>query len=603
MNKTCMKIFNCLLVSLAITACGGGDAPSAPGNTAGENEAGGGNNNGGGNNGGGNDGGGNVGTLLRGVASQGGPMAGVSIVAVELNSQRGASTTTRADGTFELNISNLTPPLKLFASNSRTAESFALTNVAFAGQTVAHINEATHAVTQAMGNNPTQARHALLSDSLVGALSNYVGNSATNFNTDPNYRADSTGIDGVLGQVRLAFVGNGILLENRTNPTQRVVLDTTVATPPAVNLPATPANQSVSVAELRNLLLAFEAALAVQSTNASKFDNVLHPDFVDTDGFNAQEIAEISSATNIKLERFEILRCFADTTSTQDRCLVRAMLYANAPDETLDFGNPNFAEVALADKFDVIVERRNTGGVVGPLKIAGGQFRPHAVNSYLLHLTDTTIQAAGTVFASTTRSDLVLNIDPTKSDVRAAQLIRTQNTTTSTLLGLTKPDNGQCAGVTGLVRNPLNSIDCSRQFTPAGLGNLEVDSRDGRLSLALQTSNAAQSIQVPFVRVKSGASVRPAHFPTLSTNSLQALHAYGRATLPPTALNIELSPPNGFNEVCITTDTEEMTPSVCVRKTRQVSIPNNLLPSRRSSYVLYTVDNEGNRFANRYNLQ
>ena len=110
-------------------------------------------------------------------------------------------------------------------------------------------------------------------------------------------------------------------------------------------------------------------------------------------------------------------------------------------------------------------------------------------------------------------------------------------------------------------------------------------------------------ITAEFVRVKRGASVNSANFPSLNTNSLRALHAYGRAMAPATTLNIELSPPAGFIEVCIAANSDESSPFACVRKTRQVSIPNALLPPRLNSYVLYTTDNEGNRFVQRYSLQ
>lgn len=593
MKQACLKLFGLLFIALTITACGGG---SEGGGTNGAN------------NGNGidesNTGGGNPTDVLRGIASQGGPMGQVEIVAVELGSNRGTRAVTNADGSFELNVNGLNRPLKIFATNSRTAESFALTNVAFAAQSVAHINEATHAVTQAMGNTPTAQRQAQLSEAITNALASYLNNSSVNFGSDPNYRADLTGMDGVLGLVRIAFVnGNSILLENRANPTQRVLIDTTtINAPPPVVLPAVSANQSLNILELRDLVHAFEAALQMESSDASKFDAVMHPEFLDEDGFTAADIAAISNAIDLSLERFEILRCFADTTATQDRCLVRIVLRSNAPDSSLDFGNPDFAQVALTDNVDVIVERRSSGTGPGVLKLAGGPFRPFVANTYLLHLTQNNVSDTGGVSANSTRTDLVLNVDTFGNNVQAAQLLRTQNNATTTLLNLARPANGQCVGVPGLVRNPVNNADCSRQFTVTNPGNLEFDSRNGRLGLAIQTGNPQETVQFPFVRVKTGVSVSASYFPSLNTASLQALHAYGQGNSQ-SGLSIQLSPPIGFNEVCIAADTEALNSDVCVRSTRQVSIPSNVLPPNLSSYVVYTQDNEGNRFARRYNLQ
>lgn len=612
MKRAWVNNIGMLLLAASLAACGG-DGSSTPGRSAGESGSGNGGNSGGGNSGGGN-GGGTGGLTLRGVASKGGPMAGVEIIAVEANSNRGASTTTQADGSFALNVEGLNRPLRLFATNKRAAESFALTNVVFQGQTVAHINEASHAITQAMGTTPTLAQQSQLEDLLENSLDNYLPANPESFVNGAAYRADLTGADGALALVRIAFVGNGILLENRANPAQRVTIDTTASTPAPALLPAVANNQTLDPLELNALVRAFGTALAVNSSNANKFDAVMHPDFQDNDGFNAAKVAEVSNLTDIRIERFEILRCFTDTAATLDKCLVRVVVNANALEE-FDFGNPDFDETEVTENFDVIVERR-TGTTNPPLKMAGGQYRPFSAKTHLQHVAQTTVQANGNLSSvNPTRTDLVLQVDSANinldsmlgaranQNVRGASLVRTQNTTPETLLNLRKAANAECAGVFNLVRNPSNSTDCSNQFTVSNLNNLEVDSRNGRVSLGFEINNVAQPQQFGFVRIKRGASVNNAFFPNLNAADLQALHAYGRSNAPATALNIELTPPVGFNQVCIAIDASESTPSICTRETRRVNIPNLMLPARQSSYVLFTTDNEGNQFVRRYNLQ
>ncbi|WP_334120292.1 hypothetical protein [Limnobacter sp.] len=579
MERSWLNKYGVLLLATTLTACGGGGAGTS-GNT---NESGTGVD---GNNGG---------TVLRGVASHGGPLAGVEVVAVEANSTRGARATTQADGSFALNVTGLNHPLRLFANNNRTPENFALTSLAFEGQNVAHINEATHALTQAMGSTPTTAKLQQFSQLLQDSLANYT--------------------DDALAHVRIAFVGNGILLESRANPSLRATIDTTATNPAPALLPAVTATQTIDPAQLRDLALNFGAALAVQSSSVSKLDPVMHIDFQDNEGFTAAEVAALSNLIDISVEGFEVLRCFADTPDTQDRCLVRMMLKANAFEE-LDFGNPNFAQVEVSDNYDVIVERRSTGPDAGVLKMAGGQFRPYSANTRLQHIAQTSVQADGRLSSiNPIRTDLELNIEASSGNVsllpasranqrvRGALLLQTQGENTSSLLTLRRPNIGECTDVLNLVRNPSNNSDCSYQFTVGNLGNLEAGSRNGQLSVGIEINNIAGARLFPFVRVTRGASVRSANFPTLNANSLRALHAYGTAMAPATTLTIELSPPAGFNQVCIAANSDETSPFACVRKTRQVSIPNALLPPRLNSYVLYTTDNEGNRFVQRYSLQ
>lgn len=590
MKRSWLNKYGVLLLATSLAACGGGGGGGDAGGNAGESGTG--------------IDGSNGGTVLRGVASRGGPLAGVEVVAVEAGSTRGARATTQADGSFALNVTGLNRPLRLFATNSRTPENFALTSLAFDGQTVAHINEATHAVTQAMGNTPTTAKQQRFGQLLLDSLANYAGNA----------QGETTALDSALAHVRIAFVSNGILLESRANPSLRATINTTATNPTPSVLPAVAANQTIDPAQLRDLARNFGAALAVQSSSVSKLDPVMHIDYQDNDGFTAAEVAALSSLINIGVEGVEILRCFADTPETQDRCLVRMVLKTNAFEE-LDFGNPNFAQVEVSDNYDVIVERRSTGLDVGVLKMAGGQFRPYSANTRLQHIAQTSVQADGSLSSTNPiRTDLELNVEAASGNVsllpasranqsvRGALLLQTQGENTSSLLSLRRPNIGDCTGVLNLVRNPTNSSDCSYQFTVGNLGNLEASSRNGQLSLGIEINNIAGARLFPFVRVKRGASVSSANIPTLNANSLRALHAYGKAMVPATALNIELSPPAGFNEVCIAANSDETSPFACVRTTRQVSIPNALLPPRLNSYVLYTTDNEGNRFVQRYSL-
>lgn len=596
MKMTELNKLVALLLTGMLMACGGGNDSSGNSTSGGATESG-------------------RAQTLRGIASWGGPMAGVEIVAIEAGSNRGAVATTQADGSFVLNVEGLNRPLRLFASNTRTAERFAISNIAFDGQTVAHINEATHAITQAMGDTVTQTRQTQLEQVLENSLANYLPASPVDLIKDENYRADLTGVDAALAKVRISFVGNGILLESRANPTQRTTINTATNPLLPAELPATASNQTVDVLELKNLALAFVSTLTINSTNPNKFDAVLHPDFLDSEGYSAAELAEFGGAVDIELERLEVLRCFADTNSIRDRCLVRLMLKTNTF-ENMDFGNPDFAQVKVANKYDLIVERRSTGTNSDSLKFAGGQFRPYSAKTFLLHQAEVNVQVNGSLSNSgNIRSDIALTMEATTNpgidipgalanqNVRGAQLQRMVNGTSTALLSLLRPANSECNGVLNLVRNPLNSNDCSRQFTVNSLNNIELDSRNGHLTLAVQPNSAAPAVQFPFVRVKRGASVSMAYLPRLNENSLRALHAYGRGGVTPPTLNIELSPPTGFNEVCIATDTEENTPSICVRSTRQVSIPNNRLEARQNAYVLYTTDNEGNLFVRRYNLQ
>lgn len=594
MKRSWLNKYGVLLLATTLTACGGGGGNAGTNNNTGESDTGVDGNNGG--------------TVLRGVASRGGPLAGVEVLAVEAGSTRGARATTQADGSFALNVTGLNRPLRLFATNSRTPENFALTALAFEGQTVAHINEATHALTQAMGSTPTAAKLQQLSELLQDSLVNYAGN-------PNNTPTDTTGLGDALAHVRVAFVGNGILLESRAKPSLRATINTTTTNPAPALLPAVAARQTIDPAQLQELARSFGAALAVQSSSVSKLDPVMHIDFQDNEGFTAAEVAAISSLINIGVEGVEILRCFADTPETQDRCLVRMVLKANAFEE-LDFGNPNFAQVEVSDHFDVIVERRSTGPDAGVLKMAGGQFRPYSANTRLQHIAQTSVQADGSLSSiNPIRTDFELNIEAASGNVslmpasranqsvRGALLLQTQGENTNSLLTLRRPNIGECTDVLNLVRNPSNSSDCSYQFTVGNLGNLEASSRNGQLSLGIEINNIAGARLFPFVRVKRGASVNSANFPSLNTNSLRALHAYGRAMAPATTLNIELSPPAGFNEVCIAANSDETSPFACVRKTRRVSIPNALLPPQLNSYVLYTTDNEGNRFVQRYSLR
>lgn len=589
MKRSWLNKYGVLLLATSLAACGGGGGGDAGGN-AGESGTG--------------IDGSNGGTVLRGVASRGGPLAGVEVLAVETGSTRGARATTQADGSFALNVTELNRPLRLFATNPRAPENFALTSLAFEDQTVANINEATHALTQAMGNTPTTAKQQRFGQLLLDSLANYAGNA----------QGETTALDSALAHVRIAFVSNGILLESRANPSLRATINTTATNPTPSVLPAVAANQTIDPAQLRDLARNFGAALAVQSSSVSKLDPVMHIDYQDNDGFTAAEVAALSSLINIGVEGVEILRCFADTPETQDRCLVRMVLKTNAFEE-LDFGNPNFAQVEVSDNYDVIVERRNTGLDAGVLKMAGGQFRPYSANTRLQHIAQTNVQADGNLSSTNPiRTDLELNVEAASGNVsllpasranqsvRGALLLQTQGENTSSLLSLRRPNIGECTGVLNLVRNPTSSSDCSYQFTVGNLGNLEASSRNGRLSLGIEINNIAGARLFPFVRVKRGASVSSANIPTLNANSLRALHAYGKAMVPATALNIELSPPAGFNEVCIAANSDETSPFACVRTTRQVSIPNALLPPRLNSYVLYTTDNEGNRFVQRYSL-
>ena len=613
MKKSWLNNFALLLVVATLAACGGGDGEgTAPGRTTGESDAGNGNtgggntgggDTGGGNAGGGDTGGGNSANMLRGVASKGGPMAGVEIVAIEANSTRGARTTTLADGSFALNVEGLNRPLRLFASNKRAAESFALTNLVFNGQTVAHINEATHAITQAMGNTPSATRQEQFEQVLASSLRTYLGSNAGNFVDAPDYKADSTGADGVLSLVRVVFVGNGILLENRANPTQRALIDTTVSNPVPALVPLIASNQTIDPIQLRNLVQAFGAALAVQSVNPSKFDAVLHSDFVDNEGLDATKLAQASSLANIGVDRFEILRCYLDNSQLEDRCMVRVVLRSNAFEESDDFGNANFNQVELTDNYDIMVERR--AGTPG-LKIAGGQFYPFAAKTYLQYLAQTNVNANGNLSSTNPlRNDLVMNVSTSDNNqtVERALLRQTVGNNLNTLLELTKPGNGQCNGVVNLVRNPTGNADCSRQYTVSNLNTLEVDSRSGRINLEMRSSNRTAPYFFPLVRIKRGVSASDSNIPGLDASSLRALHAYGTGMTPPVALTIQLSPPLGFNSVCIATDLEESTEPVCVREARLITITNDLLPEQRPSYVLYTADNEGNQFVQRYTLQ
>lgn len=587
MKQSWLNKYGVLILATTLIACGGGGGSADTNNNTGESGTGVDGNNGD--------------TVLRGVASRGGPLAGVEVLAVETGSTRGARTTTQADGSFALNVTGLNRPLRMFATNSRTPGNFALTSLAFEGQTVAHINEATHALTQAMGNTPTTAKLQLFNQLLQDSLVNYTGN--------------TTALNAALDHVRIAFVGDGILLESRANPSVRAIINTTATNPAPALLPAVAARQTIDPAQLQELARSFGAALAVQSSSVSKLDPVMHIDFQDNEGFTAAEVAALSSLINIGVEGVEILRCFADTPETQDRCLVRMVLKANAFEE-LDLGNPNFAQVEVSNNYDVIVERRSTGPDAGVLKMAGGQFRPYSANTRLQHIAQTSVQADGSLSSiNPIRTDFELNIEAASGNVslmpasranqsvRGALLLQTQGENTNSLLTLRRPNIGECTDVLNLVRNPSNSSNCSYQFTVGNLGNLEASSRNGQLSLGIEINNIAGARLFPFVRVKRGASVNSANFPSLNTNSLRALHAYGRAMAPATTLNIELSPPAGFNEVCIAANSDETSPFACVRKTRQVSIPNALLPPRLNSYVLYTTDNEGNRFVRRYSLQ
>jgi hypothetical protein len=515
---------------------------------------------------------------------------GVEVFAIEANSTRGVTTITAADGSYSLNVTGFARPLRLFASNNKTQESFSLTALAFEGQNEVNISETSHAITQAMGNAPSLTRQNQLAQVLQNSLGNYGGLGASE------------------DLVRIAFASNGILLESKANPTQRVTINTTTNSPSAVVLPAVLATETGDANQFRALVKAFGEALIIQSNNASKLNQVLHADFQDSFGLNASDLASLSNTlASTRIFGFEILRCFPDTPSTQDSCLLRVYLKVNANDANQDFGNPNFAQVELITHYDLIAERRTQGTDAGQLKLAGGQFRPYAADGYLIHLARTNVQGNGNLSSiNPIQSFYRLNIETSQranQDIRSAVLLQNTGNTSNTLLSLSRVNGNQCTGVFNLVRNPLNSADCTNLFLVDNVGNLEVASRTGQISLGIQINNSTSNRGFPFVRIKRSVLVNNSYIPSLNASSLRTLHAYGTSTAPASNLNIELSPPIGFNEVCIAANLEESTQAICVRGTRQVSIPNTLLPPRLNSYVIYTTDNEGNRFAQQYFLQ
>ncbi|HEX4843548.1 MAG TPA: carboxypeptidase-like regulatory domain-containing protein [Limnobacter sp.] len=640
MKMTYKQSIWAVLLSMVIVGCGGGDGGSSGsgvgesgnggGNGSGSGENGGGTGGGGGNNGGGTGGGGTntPRVTLRGVAAQGGPLAGVTITVIGAGSNAGTVTTTAANGSYTADVTGLTPPLRVFASSNRTNEAFALTSVAFAGEQVAHINEATHAITQSMGSNPSQARRDQLSTVMQETLTRYfstyqVTGEAGNFFASPSYVPDSLRLDGVFHQVRISYVGNGILLESRAAPTFRQTIDTRLNFPVAEPLNMIPGDNDVNPRQLRDAVIEFRDSLLRPGDAPSKLERSLHADFKDNNGLDMAALARLSTERRLTIENHEVLRCYPNTADILDRCMVRLWLKSTRPNPTFDFGNPRFAEVESTEAYDLMIERRpepsftGVGTITGPIRFAGGQFRPNTANIKLLHMSTVTLGANGSQTTATpTRSLLQLDMQSplgaqtgvsplalANANVRGANLQQTVNNTATTLLGVTRPANGQCTGVGGLVRNPVANADCGNTLAVSDLGALEVQSRNNQLSLAVLLDNVTNPVSVPSVRIRRGASLNDAFFPELNEASRTALHAYGRSNTPPTALNITLTPPTGFNSVCIGTNLSNLDDSVCVRASRAVSIPNAQLPARSPQYYVFTTDNEGHRFVKQYNLQ
>ncbi|HEX4917617.1 MAG TPA: hypothetical protein VFV43_06955 [Limnobacter sp.] len=621
MKLTYKNIFWALLASMALAGCGGGGDGAGSGNVG---ESGNGGNGGsGGNTGGGNN---TPRVMLRGVAAQGAPMMGATITVLGSGGNQGVTTKAGADGSYNVDVTALTPPLRVFANSKASNEAFALTSIAFEGETVANINPATHAITQAMGNAASQVKRtqlmAVLQDALRSYLRTYLVNEeAANFFADANFVANSDKLDAVFDQVNIAFIGNGILIENRANRSIRQTIDTTLNFPLATPLPMATGNTDVNPIQLLNLVQELRDAFAKPTDAPSKMDRALHPDFVDNNGLTAANLALLSVQFKLQIEGHEVLQCFADNAMTQDRCLVRVWVKGTANDPLFDFGNPNFAKVEIAEAQDLMIERRpiNTENGVrfGPLRFAGGQFRPYSAYINLLHLAPVNVRANGTqVTAAVTSSFLQLNMPAANAsiealwpaarantNVRGATLQQTVNNVASNLISVSRPANGQCLGIFNMVRNPSANADCGNLVAADDLGALEVNSRNGAIGLNVLLNNVTNPVNFPAVRIKRGAGVNNAFFPNLDENSRIALHAYGRSNTPATALTITLEPPTGFNQVCIGTSLTSPDDLVCVRERRTVSIPNNLLPARQAQYNLFTADNEGNYFVRQYNLQ
>ncbi|MCR2745250.1 hypothetical protein [Limnobacter parvus] len=579
MKNIILKVCAAILLTGLSAACGGGSADSSKFSEKEDLE------------------------MLHGVASNGGPMADIEIVAVENGGGRSAATVTQADGSFELNVTGLDRPLYLTATNKRTADRLVLSSIAFEGQMVANINEASHAITLAMGSNPTQPRQTELHQALISALVNYLPPGQIDFIQDKNYRADFTGADSVLAQVLIEFDGLGIDLESRADRTRRGVIRAEKNPIQIINLPATAVDHTVDVVDLRNLLLNYVDALNVASTNPAKFDAVLHPKFVDPDGNSATDLARFGGVKKIEMERFEILHCYQDDNDTQQRCLIRLLLITGTTDK-MDWGNPNIAQLKVTKKYDLIVERRVTEPDGGSLKLAGGQFSPYSAKPFLIQQAEDDL-----LFDDLIRRDsgfiprigLTFKLEGTlaNQNVREAQL--RAGRFRKTFISLIKPASTECIGVGNLVLNPLNNANCSRHKDLEEPITIDADSRDGAISLFVHPSDSATLIEFPFVRMSR--AFRTSDIPNLNEASLRALYTYGRDGHTATGLDIELSPPASFNEVCISTDIEENSPKVCVRDTRKVKIPSELLPANKDSYVIYSTDQDGHLYSRRYSLQ
>lgn len=581
-----------LTSAVLLSACGGGGGDSASTPAAG-------------------GGGGTSPSSVSGVVAGGSPIANATVTITGANSSGSVSTTSGADGSYTANIGALQFPLQISAVNTQNANTTTLRSLALEGQTTANVTPATNAITLAVGNTVTATEIQRVTDLLLAALANYISGADTDFFADATFVANSTGVDEVFDLIDIQFDNANVVLQSRVDPAQTTTFDPNTTTAPTPAPKPVDSNFADPV-DIKTLVDALGAVLQQSTINGASFSDVLHDDYQDDEGFTPDDLAGELGGGDLSTTGFQILRCFADTSTVFDACYVRVFLEVPVFDQEEDFGNPNFASVRFVESYDILLERR--GNATAPLKFAGGLFKPFAAEAKLFNSNSVQVLANGSTNGNTTVStgfSLNVPVPPnrasTSNDVSQnvnGMLERAElRKDNAALFTLGRAASGVCSGSDSrLVVDPIVGTNCGNQGFGAFVGTLEADSNNNLISIAFYTNSAVDAPivrEARAVRINNPTSSAIASFGTLNQASLAALHSYGTAQTTPASVTITLTPPSGFNSVCISDGGNN--PDICVRSSRQITIPNSML-NGQAEYFILTRDNEGNTFQRSYRM-
>lgn len=522
-----------------------------------------------------------------------------------------------ASGRFTLNnISQFTFPLQLTATNPARPD-LVLRTVVLQGQRIANITPATTALTKVLDSGPITASEIVrLSRVLQNALANYIlSPAAVNFFSDAAFRPDSTGIDGVFDLVQIDFDGAVLVLTSKPNPALQVSVNPSQSNGPVLQRPLE--SESISPSALAALVQNFDNAFRTGNLSETNLLNSMHADFQDDQGFRVNNFAQVySNPSLVSVSGFEILRCFADTTTLFDRCQIRLSFSRPLTRFAEDFGNSNFTQVIRREFYDLEVERRDSQ--LNPLKLSGGYFKPFAAKVKRIDRLDQVVGANGfPAPPSIVQRGAFIQAPVTpfgmqpagfaelvNSNLVKAELVQSAQGSGSTgLFSVSKAGGGQCAETTNLlVIQPDPMASEAENCTNVGFGNfvngLSANSRAGEvfMDLTQRVGDLNFVNRSRPVRIDSSAALNTTDFPVLNNESLANLFEYASSPMLRSVV-ITLSTPNDRQSVCISTGLEPE--PICVYGQRRLSLSPDQI-GKASAYLVSSEDNFGNVIQRRY---